>query len=221
MISKSALEFLDDLRENNNRDWFIGQKKRYEAYKAEYHDLVAAFLERMKQGDPSLERLEVKNCTFRVNRDIRFTKDKSPYKTHMGVWMNTNLGNNGPGYYVHLERGASFLAGGLYNPEADDLKKVRREIAFFHEDLEEIVQNPEFVKVFGTLDQDNSLKTAPKDFDKDHPAIHFLKLKAFTATAKLTDKEITSKDFVAKASQKLLLLKPLNQFINRALGADE
>lgn len=222
MISKQALGFLDDLKKNNNRDWFISQKKRYEEYKTEYHEIIGQVLQLMKKGDPKLDRLEVKNCTFRINRDIRFSKDKSPYKTHMGIWMNTNPGNgNGPGYYIHIEPGKSFLAGGFYQPEASELKKIRKEIAFFHEDLEEIVANPEFKKVFGNLDQENSLKTAPKDFEKDHPAIHFLKLKAFTATASIPDKTLQSKDFAKDVTSKLLLLKPLNEFINRALNADE
>lgn len=222
MIPKSILGFLEDLKQNNNRDWFLTQKKRYEAYKSEYHDIIARILHEMKKGDPALERLEVKQCAFRINRDIRFSKDKSPYKTHMGIWMNTNGNNgNGPGYYIHIEKGGSFLAGGFHNPEAPQLKKIRREIAYFHEDLTDIVNQPDFRKIYRTLDQGNSLKTAPKDFEKDHPAIEFLRLKAFTATSPIADKMLMSKDFVSDSVSKLLVLKPLNQFINRALDAEE
>jgi uncharacterized protein (TIGR02453 family) len=224
MLTKESLQFLDDLKKNNNRDWFQENKKRYEVFKKDYHQLVSAFLDAMKPLDPSLELLEVKNCTFRINRDIRFSKDKSPYKAHLGVWMSTGAkGANRAGYYVHIEKGASFIAGGFYSPEAEDLKKVRKEIAFFHDDLEAILADKNFKKEFGSLDinETNSLKSMPRGYEKDHPAIEFLKLKSFTATQKYDIAEVTQKDFVAKMSKKLIALKPLNEFINRALETDE
>lgn len=220
MISKESLQFIEDLKHNNNRDWFLANKKRYDIVKKEYHVLIADFLAAMIPLDPSLKNLEVKDCSFRINRDIRFSKDKSPYKSHLGIWMsagnkNTNLG----GYYIHLEKGASFIAGGVHWPDAPDLKKIRKEIAFFYEDLEEIVTNKKFKTAFGALDRDesNSLKTAPKGYEKDHPAIEFLKLKCFTASAKIDDTLLSDPDFVTKISQQLILFKPLNEFINRAL----
>jgi uncharacterized protein (TIGR02453 family) len=224
MLTKESLQFLDDLKTNNNRDWFLENKKRYEIFKKDYHQLVADFLDAMKPMDPSLELLEVKNCTFRINRDIRFSKDKSPYKAHLGVWLSTGVkGQNRAGYYVHIEKGASFIAGGFYSPEADDLKKVRKEIAFFYDDLEAIIADKSFKKEFGSFDvtETNSLKNPPRGYEKDHPAIEFLKLKSFTATQKYDIKEVTQKDFVTKMSQKLIALKPLNEFINRALATDE
>ena len=224
MLTKESLQFLDDLKKNNNRDWFQDNKKRYEVFKKDYHQLVSDFLDAMKPLDPSLELLEVKNCTFRINRDIRFSKDKSPYKAHLGVWMSTGAkGANRSGYYVHIEKGASFIAGGFYSPESEDLKKVRKEIAFFHDDLEAILADKNFKKEFGSLDinENNSLKSMPRGYEKDHPAIEFLKLKSFTATQKYDISEVTKKDFVAKMSQKLIALKPLNEFINRALETDE
>jgi uncharacterized protein (TIGR02453 family) len=221
MISKDSLQFIDDLKKNNNRDWFLANKSRYENYKKEYHKIIAKFLDAMKPHDPALEMLEVKNCTFRINRDIRFSKDKSPYKTHMGIWMNTNPGgNNAPGYYIHIEKGQSFIAGGFYSPEAAELKKIRKEIAFFYDDLEKIVGEKKFKSSFGNLNRENSLKTSPKDFEKDHPAIEFLKLKSFTASSPIDDKLLSDKDFVKKAAEKLIALKPLNEFLNRALGAE-
>ncbi|WKL45862.1 DUF2461 domain-containing protein [Flavobacterium pectinovorum] len=224
MLTKESLQFLDDLKKNNNREWFQDQKKRYEIFKKDYHQLVSDFLDVMKPLDPSLELLEVKNCTFRINRDIRFSKDKSPYKAHLGVWMSSGAkGANRSGYYVHIEKGASFIAGGFYSPESEDLKKVRKEIAFFHDDLEAILTDKNFKKEFGSLDinENNSLKSMPRGYEKDHPAIEFLKLKSFTATQKYDISEVTKKDFVAKMSQKLIALKPLNEFINRALDTDE
>ncbi|WDF59008.1 DUF2461 domain-containing protein [Flavobacterium sp. KACC 22758] len=224
MLTKESLQFLDDLKKNNNRDWFQDNKKRYEVFKKNYHQLVSDFLDAMKPLDPSLELLEVKNCTFRINRDIRFSKDKSPYKAHLGVWMSTGAkGANRAGYYVHIEKGASFIAGGFYSPDSEDLKKVRKEIAFFYDDLQEILNDKNFKKEFGSLDinENNSLKSMPRGYEKDHPAIEFLKLKSFTATQKYDISEVTQKDFVSKMSKKLIALKPLNEFINRALETEE
>lgn len=222
MISKDSLKFLADLKKNNQRDWFLANKTRYESYKKEYYQLVQDFLDEMKPKDHSLDLLEVKNCVFRVNRDIRFSKDKSPYKTHMGIWMSAGTKNtNLSGYYIHIEPGASFIAGGVYSPENADLKKIRNEIAFFYDELEEIVNDKNFEAVFEELDKNNTLKTAPKDFEKDHPAIEFLKLKSFTASAKIDDKSLLDKDFVKKTAAKIIALQPLNAFLNRALTSVE
>lgn len=222
MLSKESLQFIDDLTENNNREWFLDNKKRYEKFKADYQNLVAEFLAEMKPLDPSLELLEVKNCTFRINRDIRFSKDKTPYKNHLGIWMSSGAkGANRAGYYIHIGKNESFVAGGFYSPEAEDLKKVRKEIAFFYDDLEEIVAEKAFKKIYEKLDTSNSLKNAPKDYEKDHPAIEFLKLKSFTATQKFEYNEATKSDFVKKTVEKLIVLKPLNDFINRALTTED
>jgi uncharacterized protein (TIGR02453 family) len=224
MISKNSLQFLEDLTTNNNRDWFLDNKKRYEVFKKDYHQLVTDFLDALKPLDASLEMLEVKNCTFRINRDIRFSKDKSPYKSHIGVWLSSGTkGQSRAGYYVHLEKGASFIAGGFYAPEAEDLKKVRKEIAFFYEDLEEILKAESFKKEFGDFDRNEKsiLKNGPKGYEKDHPAIELLKLKSFETSQRFDISEVMQKDFVSKMSKKLILLKPLNEFINRALTAEE
>jgi uncharacterized protein (TIGR02453 family) len=220
MLSEKSIQFLQDLKSNNNRDWFLDNIKRYEEYKKEYHQLIQDFLEILKPQDASLELLEVKNCTFRINRDIRFSKNKDPYKTHMGIWMNTNHGNNnGPGYYIHIEKGNSFFAGGMYGPENDDLRKIRKEIAFFYEDLEAILGEAKFKKVYSGLNvtETNSLKNGPKDFEKDHPAIEFLKLKSFVSIHKFDDSELTKPNFVKDTAAKLILLKPLLEFLNRGL----
>lgn len=224
MITAESLGFLTDLKQNNHRDWFQANQARYDNYKKNYREVTEAFIAEMAKGDDSLKHLEFKDCSFRINRDIRFSKDKTPYKTNMAIWLSAGSKNtNLAGYYMHIEPGASFIAGGLYWPDAADLKKVRREIDGFCEDLEEVVDNPDFKALFGALDSDdnNTLKSAPKDFDKNHPAIQFLRLKSFTASAPVTDKELASKDFVKKASKKLLVLKPLIDFLNRGLPYEE
>lgn len=223
MLQKETLQFIKDLKANNNRDWFQANQDRYDLYKKEYKALTAQFIAELSKGDETLAQLEFKDCSFRINRDIRFSNDKSPYKTNMGIWMCEGGKNtNKAGYYVHVEPGASFIAAGIHWPDAADLKKVRREIDGFYEDLETIVGDAEFKKLYGALDSDekNTLKSMPKGYDKEHPAIEFLKLKSFTATAQLTDKEVMDKDFVKNTSKKLLVLKPLVEFLNRALTTE-
>lgn len=224
MISPKILQFLKDIKENNNREWFHDNKAYYEEYKKEYSKLIQEFLDEMIPMDDSLRHLEVKNCSFRIARDIRFSKDKTPYKTHAGIWLsggtkNTNL----PGYYIHIEEGKSFIGGGVWWPDNTDLKKIRKEIAYFTEDLEEVLQNKNFKKEFGDFERNesNSLKTSPKDYEKNHPAIEYLKLKSFTAGQNLEDKILKDKDFVKNISQKLITLKPLNEFLTRALTTED
>lgn len=224
MITKEALQFLADLIANNNTEWMHENKKRYESYKKDYHNFITSILTEMKPLDKSLEPLEVKNCTFRINRDIRFSKDKSPYKTNMGVWMSQNKNRkNSPGYYIHYEKGNCFIAGGVWCPEPNELKLIRKEIEFFHDDLEAIVSNKNFKKEFNELDRSENtvLKKAPKDFDPNHPAIEFLKLKSFTSSSKIDDKLFTDKDFSKIIAQKLITLKPMNDFLSRALETEE
>ncbi|MBC7438367.1 MAG: DUF2461 domain-containing protein, partial [Flavobacterium sp.] len=200
MITVETLQFLEDLKANNNRAWFLENKKRYELFKKDYHQLVAAFLNEMAPLDGTLENLEVKNCTFRINRDIRFSKNKTPYKTHLSIWISAGAkGLNRSGYYIHIDENECFLGGGLYCPEAPDLKKIRKEIAFFYDDLEAILNEKEFIEEFDGFNKSegNSLKNAPKDFEKNHPAIEYLKLKSFEAIHKFDISEVTKKDFVA------------------------
>lgn len=221
MLSKDTFQFLEDLKNNNHRDWFQANQKRYAEYKADYKETVEAFVAELSKSDESLSHLGFKECSFRINKDIRFSKDKSPYKTNMGIWMSPGAKSaNLAGYYVHIEKGAAFIAAGMHMPDPVQLKKIRSEIAGFYEDLEEIVDAAEFKKTYGTLDTENALKTSPKDYEKDHPAIGFLKLKSFTATAKLSDREIESKDFVKDTAKKLLVLKPLVEFLNRGLTTE-
>jgi uncharacterized protein (TIGR02453 family) len=224
MITKEALQFLEDLIANNNTEWMHANKKRYDNYKKDYHNFIASILAEMKPLDKTLDPLEVKNCTFRINRDIRFSKDKSPYKTNMGVWFTQNkFKKNSPGYYIHFEKGNSFIAGGVWCPEPNELKQIRKEIAFFYEDLEAIVTNKKFKTEFVSLSSDeiNTLKKAPKDFDPNHPAIEFLKLKSFTASQKIDDKLFTDADFSKMVAHKLIVLKPMNDFLKRALETEE
>ena len=224
MITKEALKFLEDLIANNKTDWMHANKKRYDVYKKDYHNFIGGILSEMKNLDPKLEPLEIKNCTFRINRDIRFSKDKSPYKTNMGVWFTQNkFRKNSPGYYIHYEKGNSFIAGGVWCPEPNELKLIRKEIEFFYDDLNNILSDKDFKKEFGDLtrNENEMLKKAPKDIEPNHPAIENLKLKSFTASQKIDDNLFTDINFNKVIAKKLIALKPLNDFLYRALETEE
>jgi len=221
MLTKDTLQFLDDLKANNNRDWFLENKKRYEAVKKDYHQLVGSLLDAMKPLDSSLEMLEIKNCVFRINRDVRFSKDKSPYKTNLGIWISPGSKHiEAPGYYLHIENRNCFVGGGLYCPQPDQLQKIRKEIHFFYDDLTEILNDQKFKSTYQNLtrDENSTLKNPPKGYDKEDPAIEFLKLKSFTAIQKFDTKLATQKDFVSIIAEKMIVLKPFNSFIDRALS---
>lgn len=223
MITKEAIQFLEDLKNNNATEWMHENKKRYESYKKAYHELIRSILSECKPLDPSLEPLEVKNCTFRINRDIRFSKDKSPYKTNLGIWLSQNkFRKNSPGYYIHFEKGNSFIAGGVWCPDPNELKKIRKEIEFFYDDLDVILSDKTFQSEFKnlTVEENNTLKKAPKDFNPNHPAINHLKLKSYTAMQKINDDDFFEPDFSKKIVKKLMVLKPLNDFLSRALETE-
>jgi uncharacterized protein (TIGR02453 family) len=223
MLSKDSLQFLEDLKVNNNRDWFLANKKRYETVKKDYHQLVAAFLDALKPLDSSLEMLEVKNCVFRINRDVRFAKDKSPYKTNLGIWISGGSKHTeAPGYYLHIENGKCFVGGGIYCPQPDQLQKIRKEIHFFYEDLIEIINDSTFQSIYKNLnrDENSTLKNPPKGYTKEDPAVEYLKLKSFTATQPFDTKLVTQKDFVSIMAEKMMALKPFNNFIDRALYSE-
>ncbi|MBC7524288.1 MAG: DUF2461 domain-containing protein [Flavobacterium sp.] len=224
MITNEAVQFIEDLKHNNNTEWMHANKKRYESFKKDYHQYIASLLGVMKSLDKSLEPLEVKNCTFRINRDIRFSKDKQPYKTNIGLWFSTNKNNkNSSGYYLHYEKGNSFLAGGIWCPEPSELKKIRKEIEFFHDDLETIISDSKFKKEFNALSKEEGtvLKNAPKGYNPEHPAIEFLKLKSFTASQKIDDTLFLDPKFDAIIAQKMSILKPLNDFLRRAVETED
>ncbi len=224
MLSQFAIDFIEDLKQNNNTEWMHANKKRYEDFKKDYHSWIQSMLLEMKVLDKSLELLEVKNCSFRINRDIRFSKDKQPYKTNIGMWMSMDRNNkNAPGYYIHFEKDNSFIAGGCWCPEPNELKKIRTEIAFFTNDFDKVLKDKYFQKEFISLsfDEKNTLKNVPKGFEPNHKAADFLKMKTFTASQKIEDEVFTKIDSSKIIAHKIIALKPLNEFLNRALLTGE
>lgn len=217
MLSKSSLQFLKDLRKNNHRDWFLEHKKQYESAKSEFAVFVDQLIESLAEFDPSVAHLTHKDCTFRINRDVRFSKDKSPYKTNFGASINPG-GKKAmlAGYYFHFEPGASFIGGGLYMPPAPELKKVRQEIDYNLSAFQKIVSSASFKKQYGQLQdgKEYSLSSAPRGYDAQNPALPFLKLKSFVAFRSITDQELQEKTLLKTATSACKALTPLLHFLN-------
>lgn len=224
MLKQSTLDFYSDLRENNNKLWFESERKRYEEARKDYLQLVEFLLSKTKKIDESLENLSVKDCIFRFNRDVRFSRDKSPYKTFMGISF-TPYGKKASlaGYYVHLDvSGDSFSGGGLYMPGSSALNRVRTEIHLFPDEFKAIVSAPDFKKCFGSLDTDPNilLSRPPKGFSHEDPAIEYLKYKSFTAVRPLKKEIFTSSKLVDQILESFYAVSPLVKFLNQSLLTD-
>jgi uncharacterized protein (TIGR02453 family) len=220
MIRTSTLQFLKDLKKNNRKDWFDANRKRYDDARQNFEEFVAAVIEKLGRIDESIAHLEPRPSTFRQNRDIRFSKDKSPYKSHMGMYLSKGGRTSfHAGYYFHLEPGGALAGGGLWAPMAPELKKVRQEIDYNWDEFREIVQNKKFKSVYGDLDSSSEMKLSrpPKGYDADNPAIEYLKLKSLVSSHKIPDTELLSKDLAKKISGYFETLMPLVTFLNRAM----
>ena len=219
MLQLSTIKFLQQLEKNNNRAWFEDNRKKYEDAKADFLIMVEHLLPAIATFDPSIADQQAKNCTFRINRDVRFSKNKSPYKNNMAAYFN-RLGKKGigAGYYVHVEPGKSFLAAGIWMPEAADLAKIRQEIDYNLNEWKKMLSSPAFKKNFNSgLDTSNILVRPPKGYTEDNPALAFLKLKSFVVRSPVDDSEVTEKGFVKKVAKVLQASKPLVTFLNRAI----
>lgn len=220
MNTEFILKFLKDLARHNDREWFEKNKGRYLQAKEGFEAIVAKILESLMKFEPGLAGLNPKKLPFRIYRDVRFSKDKRPYKTNMGAGFSPN-GRlvQEPGYYLHLEPGnKSFIAGGMYMPDADNLAKVRQEIDYNGDTLKKIMLAKAFRSSFGDFDDFDKLKTAPKGYPKDHPDIEWLKLKSFIVSKPFTDKEVADKKFISRVANASKKIKPLNDFIREAIG---
>jgi uncharacterized protein (TIGR02453 family) len=220
MIHKSTIDFLKKLKKNNNRDWFNKNKKLYEDARYDFEVFVFDLIQKIAEYDESISGLEPKDCMFRIYKDVRFSKDKFPYKTNFGASINKG-GRKMPtaGYYVHIDPAEYFLGSGLYMPMPDKLLDVRTKIANDLKGFKKIIENKDFKKYYGKLWSGDSLKTAPKGFDKEHPAAEYLKLKSFIAGHNVKEEKVLSKNFDDYAAKILKTLKPLNDFLNKAIGA--
>jgi uncharacterized protein (TIGR02453 family) len=217
-MNSIILDFLSQLKENNDREWFHRNKSMYDAAKAEMEAFVDILIPRIAIFDPSVKYTNSKDCLFRIYRDVRFSKDKSPYKTNMGAWISKGGRKSpGPGYYLHIQPGESMLAGGVYMPEPDQLKKIRQEIYYNAEEFKAILGNKSAKKYFNGLSVWDKQKLPPRDFPKDFPDIDLLKYRHYTVAHMLDDKQLSEKDFSKLVVKVFGLMKPLNAFLERAL----
>jgi uncharacterized protein (TIGR02453 family) len=220
MISKDTITFLKNLGKNNNREWLQGHKADFEKAKEDFEGLVGDFIGRIAKFDPEVGGLLPETCIFRIYRDVRFSKDKSPYKPNFGAYISPGGRKSpAPGYYFHLEPGHSFLAAGKHNPDPAELLKIRKAIAGDTDGFVKIVNSKSFKKCFGEL-RGETLKTTPKGFPADHKAIEFLKLKSFMAAIEIPDdKFLVSKEFPTFVAGACKDAKPLVDFMRKALGS--
>ncbi len=219
MIQKSTLGFLKKIRTNNNRDWFEKNKPHYLAAKEDVEKNIDAIIAGIRTFDKRISAdLTGKKCLFRIYRDVRFSADKRPYKTNMGSSINPGGKSSiAPGYYIHIEPGKSFVAGGMWMPPAPELARIRQEIDYNLDEFRKITKDKNFKKNFGELDQEDKLVTTPKGYAKDHPAIEFLRLKSFIVSAEIPDKTVTGKNFAKTVVGICKAMHPLNTFLQRAI----
>jgi len=214
---KIILDFLSDLKKNNRKDWMDEHKERYLEAKKEFELLVAVMIDRIALIDDYIVGIQPKNCIFRLNRDIRFSNDKRPYKENMGAFIAAD-GKKAVdgGYYIHLEPGQSMLAGGTYMPPSDVLARIRQEIDYNPEGLLSFIKGESFQKYFGEFAGER-LKTAPKGYPADHPHIALLNLKSLIVTHSLSDEQVTDEHFISYAERVFRAAKPLNDFLKTAV----
>ena len=219
MIKKETLAFVTDLIAHNDRVWFQENKSRYEEAKKNVDHFAHAIITELVKTDASIPtEVTAKQCVMRIYRDVRFSKDKSPYKNNFGIGISARgKGNDGAGYYIHIQPGASFVAGGYWMPQTAHLKAIRQEIDYNTSDLLKIIDAKEFNDYFGGLDKEQTLKTTPKGYDAEHPYIEILKLKSFTVTHSFTNQELTSPNAVDTVLKGLKLIYPLNVFLSHAI----
>lgn len=214
-----TLDFLNNLQNNNTREWFKDHKKEYEAAKEEFAGLITALLEDFTNTlNPAFSSLTAKDCIFRLNRDIRFSKDKTPYKNHFGAVLHPEgKKTEKPLIYLHIQpNDNSFLALGVYQPNKEYIKKIREEIDYNAEELEAIFNEKEFKTHFDKFAEleNGILKTVPRGYPKDHPHIDLLRLKHFIVEKSISDKELLSKDSATKLAKVAIAGEPLNKWLN-------
>lgn len=213
-ISKSTLNFLEALKENNNRDWFNEHKPEFQIEQKKVKDFYNAILERLKTHD-DIDKFKL----FRIYRDVRFSKDKTPYKPHFAGSFSRATKRLRGGYYLRIRPGESFLAGGFWEPNKDDLMRIRKEFEMDTSEIREIICDKNFIKYFGKL-QGESLKTAPRGFDKNHPDLDLIRMKQFIVVRNFTDEEVMASNFLEEINNSYKAMRPYFDFISEILTTD-
>ena len=221
MIQASTIKFLKGLKRNNNRDWFEKNRSSYDDAKADFEKFIQSVIDAHSKNDTDLKDLIAKKCIFRINRDIRFSKDKTPYKTNFGASMDKGGRKSGfAGYYFQIEPGNSFFAGGLWQPEPGNLKKVRQEIDYCVDEFEQLINEKKFKSTFGGLytGEDVKLSRIPQGFEKDNPAEEYLKFKSWLVMSEVPDAELQSKNLLKKTVDAFKNMQPFIKFLNRSIS---
>jgi len=213
-ISKTTLDFLNALKLNNNREWFNDHKTEFQKEQKKAKDFYNAILEQLKTHD-DIEGLKM----FRIYRDVRFSLDKTPYKPHFAGSFSRATKKLRGGYYVRIRPGESFLAGGFWEPNKEDLLRIRKEFEIDTAEIRSILSNPSFVANFGKL-QGDSLKTAPRNFDKEHPDMDLIRMKQFIVVRNFTDEEVLSPDFLAQINESYKAMRPYFDYMSEVLTTD-
>jgi uncharacterized protein (TIGR02453 family) len=212
---KNTLNFLEKLKENNNREWFAQHKPEYDLIVKENKVFFNQIYSELQKHD-SLNDVHI----YRIYKDIRFSKDKSPYKTNLGAGYSRTKPLLRGGYYVHLEQNNSFVGGGFWSPNNEDLFRIRKEFEADTSDLEKIISEKKFIKFFGELRGEDGVKSAPKGFDKNHPAIDLIKKKQFVVMRKFTDEEVVSGEFQNEIIETFLAMRPFFDYMSEVLTTD-
>ncbi len=210
-ITKEVFDFLKQLENNNNRDWFNAHKKQFTRLNDGVKEVFTAVAEKMKQHD-EIEKLKF----FRIYRDVRFSKNKSPYKTNLGASMSRAGAHRRGGYYMHIQPNQNFIAAGFWAPSKEDLFRIRKEWEVDSTDLRELMNKKKFKDTWGDL-VGEELKTAPKGFDKEHPNIDLIRRKQFIFTKQLSDKEVMSPDFATTLSDAFKTIRPYFDLMSNVL----
>ena len=215
MVLSSSVSFFKKLKKNNNRDWFAENKPKFKELELEIKTFGEELKDRLNEFD-NVDRFKL----FRIYRDIRFSKDKTPFKTHFGLtWHRTKPLYRG-GYYLHISPGKNFLACGFWDPNPNDLKRIRKEIEYDAKELRDIISSKEFFSVWGNL-EGSELKTAPRNFDKNHPDIDLIRKKQFIFSISYSDEEVCEPQFINKLENALKMVRPFTDYMSDVLTSDE
>lgn len=217
MLHKETFNFLSQLKLNNNKEWMDANRKVYEKAKADFETFVTEIITGLSQLEPLMSELTTKQCIFRLNRDVRFSNDKSPYKSHFGAYFSIG-GKKSPhaGYYLHAEPGQSFIGGGCWMPEASMLKSLRQEIDYDFDAFKAIIQEKNFKKLYPVIEGEK-LKKAPQGYDVENQAIEYLKYKSFTVGHAVKDTELLGAKALDVILNSFETMKPFIDFLNRAV----
>ncbi len=211
-FQKSSFKFLNDLALNNNREWFAEHKNEFTTVQNTVKEFYAEVQKNLEEHD----EIE-KHKLFRIYRDVRFSKDKTPYKTHFAGSFSRQGAHLRGGYYLRLKPGESFLGGGFWDPNKEDLLRIRKEIEIDASEFREVINDANFVKHFGGKFEGEELKTAPKGFDKTHPDIDLIRKKGFIAVQNFTDEEVLSPNFLERINESYIALRPFFNLMSSIL----